>query len=93
MCTGGVLRRGWPDRSVCARVLADARLREPITAETRDRRSTPDPRLFSVSGRIEGRRVDFAWRGSGSSTRLERLREWEAALGAAAIDRVRGGSG
>ena len=93
VCEDGVLRRGWPDRAVCARLFADGRLREAITVETKDYRRTPDPRLFRASGRIEGRRVDFAWQGAGSSTRLQRLREWEAALGAAAIRRVRGGSG
>jgi hypothetical protein len=91
VCDGGVLRRGWPDREVCGRLLADERLRRPITVETKDLRRTDDPLLFRASGRIEGTRVDFTWRGSGSGTRLHRLREWEAALGSAAIERVRGG--
>ena len=91
VCEDGVLRRGWPDRRVCGRLLADEDLRRPITIETKDLRRTEDPQLFTATGRIGGASLDFAWRGAGSSTRLNRLREWEAALGPAAIERVRGG--
>jgi hypothetical protein len=90
VCRDGVLTSRWPDAAVCTRVLATPVLAEPIRGETKDRRVTRDPKLFTVRGHIEGRLVRFAWRGVGSSTRLNRLREWETALGRDAIAAVRG---
>jgi hypothetical protein len=89
-CRDGVLTSPWPDRAVCTRLLATPALGEPITIETRDLQVTPDPQLFQARGHIEGHRVQFTWRGRGSSTRLARLREWETALGPDAIAAVRG---
>jgi len=90
VCRDGVLTSNWPDRGVCTRLLATPVLAEPITIETRDLRFTPDPQLFSAAGHIEGRRIEFVWRGRGSGTRLGRLRQWETALGPDAIAAVRG---
>jgi hypothetical protein len=90
VCRDGVLISGWPDPAVCTRILANPALAEPITIETRDLHITRDPQLFTVLGRIEGRLVQFVWRGRGSGTRLVRLRAWETALGAGAIATVRG---
>lgn len=90
VCRDGVLISDWPDPAVCTRVLATPVLAEPITIETRDLRVIPDPTLFTVSGHIEGRSVQFVWPGRGSSTRLGRLRAWETALGPDAIAAVRG---
>ena len=90
VCRDGVLTSRWPDRGVCTRLLTTPVLTKPITVETRDRRVTRDPKLFSVVGHIEGRLLRFSWRGQGSSTRLTRLRAWETALGPNAIAAVRG---
>jgi hypothetical protein len=90
ICRDGVLLTGWPDAAACTRLLAAPSLAEPIKIETRDLRVTPDPRLFTVVGHVEGRLLAFAWRGQGSGTRLARLRAWETALGADAIAAVRG---
>jgi hypothetical protein len=89
-CRDGVLRSDWPDPAACTRILATPALAEPITIETKDLRFTPDPQLFTVSGHIEGRPVQFRWVGKGSGTRLLRLRAWETALGPDAIATVRG---
>ncbi len=89
VCRDGVLISDWPDPAVCTRVLATPVLAEPITIETKDLRITTDPKLFTVSGHIEGWSVQFTWAGKGSSTRLARLREWDKALGPDAIAAVR----
>jgi hypothetical protein len=89
VCTDGELATRWPDVAVCARVLAATALRAPITIETRDLRPLADPLVFTVRGSIEGQAVSFTWRSPGSSTRIGRLRAWEAALGADAIAAVR----
>jgi len=90
VCQDGVLTSDWPDPAVCTRVLTTAVLAEPITIETKDLRFTTDPKLFTVSGHIEGRALQFTWAGQGSSTRLARLRQWDTALGPDAIATVRG---
>jgi hypothetical protein len=89
-CRDGVLSSDWPDPSACRRILATPALAEPITMETKDLRFTSDPQLFTVSGHVEGRPLRFMWAGKGSSTRLARLRDWDTALGPAAIAEVRG---
>jgi hypothetical protein len=90
VCRRGVLTSNWPDPAVCTRVLSTPALAEPITRETKDLRTTRDPRLFRAVGHIEGRPVEFVWPGRGSGTRLARLRQWETALGPDAIAAVRG---
>ena len=88
-CRDGLLTSAWPDADVCLRILSTPELSRAIGFETRDRRVTPDPTLFTAFGYIEGRYVAFSWTGQGSSTRLARLRAWETALGPAAIATVR----
>jgi len=77
----------WPDAAgACKRLRAD--VVRPISGETRDLRPISSQPV-RVRGRAFGRSVALAFPARGSSTRLERLRALERALGERAFAEAR----